>query len=186
MLERIRPVLVLIAVLWLVTAVDVAFDLELVRFGIRPRDTGGLVGILLAPFLHAGFPHLIANTVPLLLLGVLAVLGQRHGLVAITAPIVVLGGLATWGLASDGIHVGASGIVFGWFGYVVARGVYGLRLGQLLLAVIAAALYGGIVYGVLPNQPGISWEGHLGGLVAGFVTGRSAGRELARERAHER
>lgn len=171
MIERLRPVLILIAILWVVTIVDTFAQLGLTRFGVRPRIVEGLIGVPLMPFLHAGFEHLIANTVPLLVLGYLASLGRRGGFVALTVPLVLLSGLGTWALATEGVHVGASGLIFAYFGCVVARGIFGGQLGALLIGLLAVALYGGIVFGVLPSGPQISWEAHLSGLVSGIFVG---------------
>jgi membrane associated rhomboid family serine protease len=183
MLQRARPVLVLIALMWIVEIVDQIpigeHGLQLDRFGIVPRRTEGLWGVLWAPFLHADFRHLAANTLPLFVLGWLANLGRRVPFALLTAEIAVLGGLATWAVADwgaqrVGIHVGASGLVFGYFGYVVARGLREFRIASLLGAVVAVLLYGGLVFGVLPDDPNVSWEGHLSGMIAGVLIATSS------------
>jgi membrane associated rhomboid family serine protease len=172
MSHGVRAVVCLVALLWCVEAIDQLFQLDLPRYGIRPRSADGLVGIPLAPFLHAGWDHLIANTLPLVVLGGMATFGQRRSLFAITVPIVVLGGLGTWVIAAGGVHVGASGLVFGYFGYVLARGVFAGHLGLLLIGILAILLYGGMIWGVLPSRPDVSWESHACGLAAGLLVGR--------------
>ncbi len=107
-------------------------------------------------------------------LGWLATLGQQRSFWSISVPIVLLGGLGTWAIAAGGVHVGVSGLIFGLFGYVVARGIFARKLGLLFLGLVAMVLYGGLVWGVMPSQPDVSWEGHLCGLLAGLITGSGA------------
>ncbi|MBN8456648.1 MAG: rhomboid family intramembrane serine protease [Verrucomicrobia bacterium] len=162
----------LLLAMWAVELVDAVGGrwLELDRFGIRPRQTGWLPGILLAPFLHAGWAHLAANSIPFLVLGLL-VSGHGEGRFwGVTAGIVVLGGLGVWLIGKSGtVHVGASGLIFGYFGYLVAAGWVERSLAAVLQAVIVVALYGSILWGVLPTRAGVSWEGHLCGLLAGIA-----------------
>lgn len=144
--------------------------LELDRFGIRPRQTGWLPGVLLAPFLHAGWAHLAANSLPFLILGLL-VFGRGEGKFwGVTTGIVVLGGLGVWLIGKSGtVHVGASGLIFGYFGYLVAAGWVERSLASVVRALVVVVLYGSILWGVLPTRAGVSWEGHLCGLLAGIA-----------------
>ncbi len=180
-MQKLLPVLLLVAISWIVEALDQWLLLGLDRFGVQPRTVEGLIGVPLMPFLHGGWDHLIANTVPLLVLGAIATIGQRS-FAAVTIPLVLLTGLGTWLIATSGVHIGASGLIFGYFGYTVARGVYAGHLGLLLLAAIVIVLYGGIIWGVLPSRAEVSWEGHLAGLLSGLLVGRTAGREDKAER----
>ncbi len=161
--------LILVAVLWLAEIVDAISDEQLDRFGIQPRETDGLTGVVLAPFLHAGFGHLMANTVALLVLGLLvAVTTGRFWSVALA--ITVLGGFAVWLLAAPGtVHVGASGLVYGLAAYLVAHGIFTRKPASILVAVLVVFVYGGMIFGVLPGQPGISWQSHLFGAIAGAL-----------------
>lgn len=139
--------------------------------GIVPRTMGGLVGIFLAPFLHGGLAHLAANTVPFLTLGFLVLLRGLATFVGVSLLIVVLGGLGVWLLAPPNtIHIGASGLIFGYIGYLLARGYFERSFGALLVAVVVAVLYGGALWGVLPGDPRVSWHGHLFGFLAGVAT----------------
>jgi membrane associated rhomboid family serine protease len=159
---------VFLAVLWLVEIVDVLFlDHELERQGIQPRSWGGLDGILLAPFLHDDFAHLISNTVPLAVLGALVLLHEIPRWFQVTAVVIVVGGLATWLLARSATHIGASGVVFGYLGFLLAAGFFERSLRAVTLGVATGLAYGGLLWGVLPTRPGISWESHLFGLLAG-------------------
>lgn len=167
-LTAIRVMVVFLAVLWLVEIVDVLFlDHELERQGIQPRSWGGLDGILLAPFLHDDFAHLISNTVPLAVLGALVLLHEIPRWFQVTAVVIVVGGLATWLLARSATHIGASGVVFGYLGFLLAAGFFERSLRAVTLGVATGLAYGGLLWGVLPTRPGISWESHLFGLLAG-------------------
>ena len=165
-------VLAMVAVMWLVEAVDVvAGDLD--AGGIRPRDPEGLPGIVLSPFLHAGFGHLIGNTIPFLVLGIAIALGGLVRVAMVTLIVAAVGGLGTWLTAPDGtIHIGASGLVFGFATYLIARGAYSRRGLHLAGGLLVLALYGTtLLFGLVPT-PGVSWQGHLFGAVGGVVAAR--------------
>jgi membrane associated rhomboid family serine protease len=169
--------------MWLLEIVDVMPGVELDRFGIRPRDPEGLVGVVAAPFLHAGFGHLIANTSGLLILGSLVAWTTARFWI-ITAGVAVLGGFATWLVASPhSIHIGASGLVYGYAAFLVAWGILSRRLLDAVVGIVVAVMYGGIVWGVLPGQPGVSWQGHLFGALAGVVMAVVLTRNRSRLRA---
>lgn len=176
-------VLGFVAVLWGLEIVDAAIGNDLDRWGVRPRSDEGLVGILLAPLLHGGWAHLSANTVPVLVLGFLTLAtGLLRGLAA-TAIIWLVGGLGVWLFAgSHSVHVGASGLVFGWIAYLAVRGIVNRNLWEILLGVVVLFLYGGVLWGVLPGQPGVSWQGHLFGAVGGLVAAVVLGRLRSRDR----
>lgn len=165
--------LTLLAAMWAIEIVDtVALGDDLQRNGINPRQLGGLDGILWAPFLHSTFGHLISNSIPFVALGFLVALrGLRYWLL-ITAAVILAGGGLTWLLAGGGNHIGASGVVFGYFGALLGAAFYDRRPRVLAPALVALLLYSGLIAGVVPSQ-GISWEGHLFGLVAGFLAARA-------------
>ena len=159
---------------WTFELVDrVAFGGGLERYGIQPRTLSGLWGILLAPLLHVSWVHLAANTVPFVVLGWLVMLRGVGQFLVVTAVAIVIGGLGVWVFgAARSVHVGASGLIFGYLGYLLARGYFERSLGALLLGVVALILYGSVLWGVLPGRPGISWEGHLFGVVGGIAAAR--------------
>jgi len=138
-------------------------------FGLEPRDFGGLIGIPASPFLHANFGHIIANTIPLIMLGGMAAMASPKRFLEATVIIVLLGGLLVWVLARGGnrVHVGASGLVFGYLGYIVALGIFERSFRAISMAVFAGLLYGGLIWGVFPTNKGVSWESHLFGAMAG-------------------
>ena len=165
---------VFVAVIWALAGVDFVMDNRLAEYGIVPRTVDGLWGIPLAPFLHGGFGHVISNTVPLLMLGGLMAARGWQTLLGVTLFVVLLGGAGVWLVARSGSHIGASGLVFGYFGYLVARGWYDRRIVSILIAVVVIVVYGGLLFGVLPTGGRVSWEGHLTGLIAGVLAARFA------------
>lgn len=170
--QRLRWVLALIGVLWIVLAIDqLLFRGNLAHYGIVPRSPGNLPAILWSPLLHGGVQHLAANTVPLLLLGgIVAIRGARQFLL-VSLMIVVLGGLGVWAIGRTASHVGASGLIFGYFGYLLARGWFERSFSSILIAVVVAVIYGGMLWGIVPDGSETSWEAHLCGLGAGVLTG---------------
>jgi membrane associated rhomboid family serine protease len=159
-----------VAVLWVSEIIDTVLDNRLDAEGIRPGSTDGLSGVLFAPLLHGGFGHLVANTVPLLVLGFLILLSGVGQWAAVTAAVWVVGGLGTWLFGGVGtVHIGASGLVFGWLTYLIVRGLFTRRPWQIVVGLAVFLLYGGALWGVLPGQPGISWQGHLFGAIGGVV-----------------
>jgi membrane associated rhomboid family serine protease len=156
------------------------FGGALASFGIVPRTLVGLRGILAAPFLHANAAHLVANSVGFVLLGGLVLLRRPRDFWRVTAAGVVLGGLGTWLLGARGVHLGASGVVFAYLGYLLTTGLFERKPGAILLSLVAASTWGGLVLGMLPGAAGMSWEGHLSGFVAGIVAARAIARDRRR------
>ncbi|MGH3754708.1 MAG: rhomboid family intramembrane serine protease [Pseudonocardiaceae bacterium] len=162
--------------LYLTEAMDMVLGGALDQNGILPRQLEGLDGVLWAPLLHDGWPHLVANTVPVLVFGFLALAGGIGQFVAVTATIWLVGGLGTWLTGSPGVHLGASGLIFGWLVFLLVRGFFARSLTQILLAVVLFGVWGSVLWGVLPGDAGISWEGHLFGAVGGLLAARLVAR----------
>jgi membrane associated rhomboid family serine protease len=160
-----------VAIIWLVELVDwLFFHGALDAYGIKPRTISGLRGILLMPFLHRGFSHLLANTFPIIILGWLVMVRRTADLFIVAAVSVLVGGLGIWLFgASNSVHVGASVLVFGFFGFLLARAFFERSLAAISLAVVVFLFYGGIIWGVLPGQDGVSWLGHLFGFIGGIL-----------------
>ncbi|MFL1592935.1 rhomboid family intramembrane serine protease [Rhodococcus ruber] len=159
-----------VALLYAIEAVDAAAPAELDSAGIEPRSADGLWGVVFAPVLHADWAHLSANTIPLFVLGFLVLVsGIGRGLAA-TAIIWIVGGLGTWLTAGAGfVHIGASILVFGWLTYLITRGIFTRQANQIVIGVIVLFVYGSILWGVLPSDPRVSWQGHLFGAVGGVL-----------------
>lgn len=168
-----RFVLGMVALMWVLEVVDTVTGHPFDRFGIQPRDAGGLLGVVAAPFLHFGFAHLVANTVPLAGLGLVIALGGALRVLAVTVITALVSGAGVW-LLSPGASVtaGASGVVFGYAAYLVARGVIARNALDLAVgAVVVAVLGTGLLAGLLP-QAGVSWQGHLFGAAGGVLAAR--------------
>jgi len=172
--ESVRPagaalvMLALLAGLWLLEVVDLLAGGALDGYGIEARELDGLPGVFAAPFLHAGFGHLVSNSVPFAVLGFLVLLGGATRWLLSSLTSVVSSGLFAWLLTPAGtIVLGASGLVFGWLTYLVVRGVWSRRPAQVLVGLAVLLVYGGMIWGVLPGAAGISWQAHLGGAVGG-------------------
>ena len=158
-----------VALIWLIDMSSWALDLELRRFGVRPRTFAGLPGILLAPLLHGGPFHLVANSAPLLVLGT-GILYLYPNSALKVLPAVYLGpGVAVWLLAAGGNHIGSSGLVYGLASYIFVAGVIRRDRRAIAAALLVAFLYGSMVWGVLPIQPGVSWETHLAAGLIGLA-----------------
>ena len=161
---------VMAAIMWAAEIADQVSGLDLERYGIRPRDADGLIGIGAAPFLHAGFGHLLGNTVPFLVLGAAIALSGLARVIAVTSIVALVGGAGTWLIAPAGTDtIGASGLIFGYAAYLVARALFSRNLAHLAAAVVVLAVYGGTLLLALVPTPGISWQGHLLGGVGGVV-----------------
>jgi membrane associated rhomboid family serine protease len=171
--DRLGIPLVFVVTMWLVELANLVSGYALVGFGIQPRLPSGLWGIIFAPFLHGSLAHLVANTVPFLVLGWLVALRGLREFFFVTGWVMLIGGGAVWLLGRPfSVHVGASGLIFGYLGFLLARGVLERSVLSVVLSLVALLLYGGAIWGVLPVSERVSWEGHLFGLLAGVAAGR--------------
>jgi len=171
--DGFRVVAALAAVMWLVEAIDAIDGHRLDVEGIRPRDPAGLVGVFVGPFLHANLGHLLSNTVPFVVLGLTIAVAGALRIIAVTTLVGLSAGLGTWLVAPGGTTtIGASGIVFGYASYLVARGIFNRRSGQLAIGGVVALLFGAALLGGLVPQQGISWQDHLFGAVGGVLAAR--------------
>lgn len=171
---RLALLLGILGVMWLLEIIDTLFlGQSLNGLGIRPRNLAALSGILWAPFLHAGFTHLIANTLPFAVLGGIILARGVRDFIGVSLFVMLISGFGVWLLgAGNSLHFGASGVVFGYFGYLLFRGIFERSLPSIFIAVVVAAGYGSILFGVLPGQRGVSWEGHLFGFLSGALAAR--------------
>jgi membrane associated rhomboid family serine protease len=163
----------LVGLMWGLEILDtLVFRHSLDTLGILPRNLIGLRGILFAPFLHDGFGHLVANTIPLIVLGWLIMAQSISNFVTVSFICMVVGGLGTWLFGANALHIGASGLLFGYLGFLFARYYFDRRLSSGLIALFVGCTYGSVLWGVLPSIPGVSWEGHLFGFIGGIVAAR--------------
>lgn len=159
-----------VALLWVIEIIDSITGGRLEQFGVQPRQIDGLLGVLTMPLLHDDWGHLIANTVPLLVLGFLILLSGVKQWAQATAVIWVVAGLGTWLLGgANSVHIGASGIVFGWIVYLVLRGFFARKPLQIVIGLLVLGAYGGVLLGVFPGNQGVSWQGHLSGAIGGGI-----------------
>ena len=172
--------LVLIWTVFLVN--EFIFGGALNNFGVRPRETSTLWGILTAPLLHADYGHIMANSLPGALFAGLIAMSSKRLFWQVTLLITVVGGGLTWLVGGvNTVHIGASGLIYGWLAFLVVRGFVNRRVMQIILGVILASMYSGLIWGVLPTQMAVSWQMHLFGGLAGiwaavmFKRGRARG-----------
>lgn len=161
------------ALLWVVQFLNAADDYRLDRFGVKPREVDGLWGLVTMPFLHTSYGHLFANTVPVVLVGWVLLLSGVRTWVTVTVLVVVGGGLLTWLLGpGDEVIVGASGMVFGWLGYLLARAYFSRKLRWIVVAVLVLIFFGTLLFGLFPEvNSDVSWQAHVCGFAAGVGVG---------------
>ena len=171
-------ILTFVALLYLVELIDQLTRHSLDANGIRPLQADGLWGIIFAPVLHASWQHLMANTVPLLVLGFLMTLAGLSRFVWATTIVWILGGFGTWLIGNMGSscgptdHIGASGLIFGWLAFLLVFGIFVRRFWDIVIGLVVLLAYGGVLLGAMPvlgRCGGVSWQGHLCGAVAGVV-----------------
>jgi membrane associated rhomboid family serine protease len=138
-------------------------------FAIVPRTSGGLLGIVTAPFVHGGLAHLLANLPPFVVLGALVLRHGEHTFIKVALLITFASGLLVWLLARSAAHMGASGVVFGFFGYLVAYAYFHHAVADVVIAVLVVLVYGSMLAGIKPARNGTSFEAHFFGLVAGIA-----------------
>lgn len=167
-----------VAIFWILEVLDQSFfqfvfRSGLDRFGIVPHRIIGLRGILFAPFLHGGWSHLIANTVPFIILGWLVMLRETSDFVTVTLYSMVVAGIGTWVFGvPNSLHIGASSLIYGYLGFLLLRGYFERNASSIYISIMVFLLYGSVVWGVFPTQAGVSWQGHLFGFIGGILAAR--------------
>ncbi len=162
-------VLWLFAGLWAITIVNALLSYRLNVLGIWPRHPFGLVGIVFSPFLHGDFNHLMFNTLPLFVLVNFILLQGQHTFFCVSIAIILLSGLLVWLFARPGIHIGASGLVMGYWGYLLIHAYYQPSILAIVLAVVCIYYFGSLVINLFPSKAQVSWEGHVFGFIAGIA-----------------
>jgi membrane associated rhomboid family serine protease len=163
-----------LGVFWAVFVVNSLLGGSLLRLGVIPRTTIGLRGILFAPFLHGSLNHIVANSIPFVVLGWMVMLRDERHFIPVTLAGMVGSGLMAWLLGAPGtVHIGASGVIFGYLGFLMLTGWYTRSFGSILLSVIVTVVWGTLVLGMIPGAPGISWQAHVGGFLGGVLAARA-------------
>ena len=174
--------LLLLAGLWMLEFLDQLSGHQLDQLGIHAREVDGMPEIFTAPFLHAGWDHLLSNSLPFYVLGFLVLLSGLARWLASSLIILVISGMAAWSLTpAHTIILGASGLIFGWLTYLLARGIWSRRPAQVVVAALVLLVYGGLIWGIFPNGAGVSWQAHLGGAIGGVVAAWLLHRRASRQ-----
>jgi len=160
--------LMIVAAMWAVFIVNAVVPIDFNQFGIIPRRVEGIKGILFAPFLHGGMAHIVSNTVPMLMLTTVLFFFYRNIALRVLLLSAIMGGILVWIFGRTAFHIGASGVIFSLVGFLIASGIFRKRIKALLIAIAIFFFYGGIVWGILPTQPGVSWESHMFGFLSGI------------------
>jgi membrane associated rhomboid family serine protease len=165
----LRITLGFLALIWAIALLNGMLDLGIEDFGVRPRQLAGLPGIVFAPLVHSGFAHLISNSLPLLVLGTAMLYLYPHASLRVLPAIYLGPGIAVWLLARGGVHLGASGLVYGLVSYIFVAGLIRRDRRAIAASLLVCFMYGALVWGVLPIQPGVSWETHLAAALIGIA-----------------
>lgn len=172
--SQMSILLTMFVAMWVIFAVTSLTGSILLFLGVIPRTIIGLRGILFAPFLHGSLNHIVANSIPFLLFGWLVILRDPRHFVPVTAIVMFGSGAMAWLFGLPGsVHIGASGVIFGYLGFLMLSGWFARDFVSILLSVVVIFLWGGMVMGVLPGTAGVSWQAHLGGFIAGIYAARS-------------
>jgi membrane associated rhomboid family serine protease len=162
-----------LAVFWTIFVLNSLLGGSLLRLGVIPRTAAGLRGILVAPFLHGSLNHIVANSIPFVVLGWMVMLRDEKHFIPVTLAGMVGSGLMAWLLGAPGtVHIGASGLIFGYLGFLMLTGWYTRSFGSILLSAIVTLVWGSLVFGMMPGAPGISWQAHVGGFLGGVFAAR--------------
>lgn len=162
------PVL-FVGILWLVKLVELGFGVSFAEFGVRPRTLIGLRGVVLSPFLHGDLSHLFSNSFPIVVLGFILLQSYRSIVWPLLFWLTIMSGFWTWVIGRPSHHIGASGVIYGMAFFVFFSGILRKDTRSMALAMLVTFFYGGLVWGLLPIQVGVSWEGHIAGAVAGVI-----------------
>jgi membrane associated rhomboid family serine protease len=158
-----------VGLLFIIEALNMLTGRYFNQFSIYPRSLSHIAYIFTAPFLHADFAHFASNAVTLAIFSILLLQFGAKRFILVTFGLIVLTGLMVWSMGRASYHLGASGIIYGYFAYLVLAGLLSRKLFLIIISIVVAFFYGGMIYGVLPSQPYVSWESHLFGLIAGLV-----------------
>ena len=172
MFQRIQPIFYIVILMWFVQVLNFVTGYSLSKFGIIPRQLVGIWGVLFSPFLHNGFFHLLCNTFPFLVLASLIAAKNLTEWIKVSLFIMVFTGGSVWLFGRYASHIGASGMIFGYFGYLIGKSFYQPSVLSITIGLFTIFIYGGLIWGILPTGPHISWEGHLFGFLIGILAAK--------------
>lgn len=173
-MKEIRTIFIVILTLWIIELINEELGRSLRVFGVHPREIAGLPGIVLSPLLHADSSHLLHNTVPLAILGYLALLGGRTRFWTVVVVSAIVSGIGMWLFGAAGVHYGASGVVFGLLGYLLADGWYRRNSQSVVItALIVLVCFGGTLWQLVSFESGVSWTGHFFGFLGGVFVAKA-------------
>lgn len=177
--KELQILTISIAIFWIIEILDrFVFQGSLDLYGIQPQSPIGLRGLLFAPFLHGGFGHLMANTIPFLTLGWLTMIQETSDFFIVSFFSALIGGAGVWLFGSpNSVHIGASILIYGYLGFLLLRGYFQKNVPSIALSIIVAVFYGGFIWGVFPSQMGVSWQGHLFGFIGGAIAAKMIAKE---------
>ena len=159
----------LIVAMWAVFALNFVIPFDFNNLGLTPRSLVGVAGVATMPFLHGNLGHIISNSIPIFLLVSLLGATCKRPVSEIVSELVLAGGCLLWVFGNQGTHIGASGLVYALVAYLVMAGIWSKDAQRAAVGFFVAIFYSGLVWGVLPTQPGVSWAGHLFGAIGGIV-----------------
>ena len=163
-----------LALMWIIFIASWMTGGTLLMLGVIPRTAIGLRGIIFAPFLHGSLHHLLANSIPFAVLGWLVMLRDSRHFVPVTVAAMIASGMMAWLFGAAGsVHIGASGVIFGYLGFLILSGWYARSMFSIVLSIVVTLLWGGLILGVMPGVAGISWQAHLGGFIGGVLAARA-------------
>ena len=156
-----------VLLLWGIEVANIILDRSLLQFGLMPRDLGQWYGIITFPLLHGGIVHLLSNSIPLLILGFLV--HQTRELLTVTLFVIFTTGILVWLFGREALHVGASGLVMGYWGYLLSYGYFRRSMQSIIISLLTLIFYGGMVFSLLDFRQHISFEGHIFGFISGVL-----------------
>lgn len=178
-LKEFKILIISVTIFWAIEILDFfVFKGSLDRYGIQPHEVIGLRGILFAPFLHGGFGHLMANTIPFIILGWLTMIQETKDFYIVSFLSALVGGMGVWVFGAPGsIHIGASILIYGYLGFLLLRGYFQRNFPSIALSIFVAVAYGGLIWGVFPSDMRVSWQGHLFGFIGGAIAAKIIAQE---------
>lgn len=181
-MKNLRLIIFSFILIWVVYLVNSLITFDLNIYGIIPRNITGLRGILIAPFLHGSLFHIVSNSLPFLVLGATLFLYYKSTAARVFLFSIIISGSIVWIFARPAIHIGISGIIYAFAAYLVLAGIFSRRFWGIVISILVVALYGSLVWGVLPTDSYISWEAHLAGAVAGLILAYAHKNKLRRKK----